>query len=98
MCASSKTSCQRGWATASALDANVIEPRHLFGEASSAATSTPSQELSYHDALRGFQIGFLQGALEECDWNVSEAARRLELSRSRLNELIRSLGIQRPTK
>jgi Nif-specific regulatory protein len=86
---------QRGWATASAHGARAIEPGHLFGaptQRSDAAT------LSYHDALRSFQIRFLHEALDEVDWNVSEAARRLELSRSRLNELIRTLGIQRPGK
>ncbi|MCZ7682685.1 MAG: hypothetical protein M5U28_29370 [Sandaracinaceae bacterium] len=34
--------------------------------------------------------------LGEEDWNVSAAARRLDLSRSRLNELIRGFGLRRP--
>lgn len=87
---------QRGWATASALGSAVIEPKHLFGEAAAAESGSDTQALSYHDALRGFQLRFLGEALRESDWNVSEVARRLELSRSRLNELMRSLGLQRP--
>ena len=86
---------QRGWARASALADHAIEPKHLFGETAGPSADDAS-ELSYHDALRRFQIRFLGEALDACDWNVSEAARRLELSRSRLNELIRSLGMTRP--
>ncbi|MBI3202831.1 MAG: sigma-54-dependent Fis family transcriptional regulator [Myxococcales bacterium] len=89
---------QRGWATASAAGAPAIEPRHLFGEASAAEAGSAASGLAYHDALRSFQTRFLREALDVTDWNVSEAARRLELSRSRLNELMRSLGLSRPGK
>ena len=89
---------QRGWATASALGASAIEPKHLFGDAPAQASDGHAQALSYHDALRSFQRRLIREALDECDWNVTDAARRLELSRSRLNELIRSLEIQRPGK
>lgn len=90
---------QRGWATASAHGAAAIEPRHLFGESTAGpASGEASAGVSYHDAMRRFQTRLLSEALAECDWNVSEAARKLELSRSRLNELLRSLGIERPRK
>jgi Nif-specific regulatory protein len=90
---------QRGWATASAQGAAAILPRHLFGDMAvdAGAADSPAQ-VSYHDAVRGFQTRILSEALEEADWNVSEAARKLELSRSRLNELLKSLGIERPRR
>jgi Nif-specific regulatory protein len=89
---------QRGWATASAAGAGAIEPRHLFGEAAPPEPDSSSGALAYHDALRAFQARFLSEVLEAHAWNVSEVARRLELSRSRLNELMRSLGLARPEK
>lgn len=37
-------------------------------------------------------------ALESTGWNVSAAARRLDLSRSHLNELLRALDLRRPSR
>ncbi len=88
---------QRGWATASALGDAVVEPRHLFAHRAAEAPAG-ADALTYHDALRRFQTRFLTEALEAGDWNVSEVARRLDVSRSRLNELLRSLAVERPRR
>ncbi|MBX3275749.1 MAG: sigma-54-dependent Fis family transcriptional regulator [Sandaracinaceae bacterium] len=51
---------------------------------------------SFHAATRDFQRRLLARALDAEGWNVTAVARRLDLSRSRLNELIRELGLTRP--
>jgi Nif-specific regulatory protein len=86
---------QRGWATAAAEGATTIEARHLFADA--AAVPEPEQP-TYQEAVRSFQARFLREALEASGWNVTETARRLELSRSHLNDLVRTLGLARPTR
>ncbi len=86
----------RAWATALAAGSTTIEPRHLFPEQppEQATSSTASPE-TYSEALRRFQAKALSDALEACGWNVSEAARRLDLSRSHLNDLIKAHGLAR---
>ena len=87
---------QRGWATAAAEGAAVIEPHHLFPD---AATATgPGEPADYAEAVRRFQRRFLSDALGQGGWNVSETARRLGLARSHLNDLIRAHGLSRPTR
>ncbi len=85
----------RGWATAKAHGARAIELRHVFPK---SGAESEAGELSYHDAMRRFQTRLVQEALEGEGWNVSAAARRLEVSRSYLNELIRTLALERPAK
>jgi Nif-specific regulatory protein len=87
----------RGWATALSEGATSIEPRHLFGQRAGAgpAVVEPAGELPYQEATRRFQARLLVETLEATQWNVSEAARRLELSRSHLNDLLRAHGISR---
>ena len=82
---------QRGWAVALSEGAGVIEPRHLFPERAAEA-DTP---VTYEDALRRFQARFLDEALREVGWNVSETARRIGLARSHLNDLIKAHGLTR---
>jgi DNA-binding NtrC family response regulator len=90
----------RGWATALGEGAFAIEARHLFGkpkaaEASKAEATSPSAVGDFQLKTREFQAQLVEAALRETEWNVSEAARRLSLSRSRLNELIRAFGLSR---
>jgi Nif-specific regulatory protein len=86
----------RGWASALAEGARTVEPRHLFGAARANAPDDASG-LSYQEATRRFQAELLAGTLEASSWNVSEAARRLGLSRSHMNDLIRAHGLVRRT-
>jgi Nif-specific regulatory protein len=82
----------RGWATALSEGAASIEPRHLFPERAAEGGGGPE---TYEDAMRRFQARFLREALEESGWNVSETGRRLGLSRSHLNDLIKAHGLAR---
>ena len=78
---------------ASAEAALKIEIRHLFPD-----QAPPAQvALTYQDATRHFQRRFVKETLDEVDWSVSEAARRLDLGRTYLYRLIASLGITRGT-
>jgi Nif-specific regulatory protein len=90
----------RGWALAISEGARVIEPRHLFPDkarASGPISPGEADPLTYQDATRRFQAKLVEETLTACGWNVSEASRRLDVSRSHLNELIRSHGLSRRT-
>jgi DNA-binding NtrC family response regulator len=56
--------------------------------------------LTYADAkermLERFERDYLKAVLSECGWNVSEAARRMSLSREGLRKLMKRRGIERP--
>ena len=69
-----------------------VEARHL--ETSTALEPTPEPR-SFTEATRQFQREFLRRTLDNCDWNITEAARRLELSRSHVYNLIRTFGFAR---
>jgi Nif-specific regulatory protein len=83
----------RGWATALSEGSPAIEPRHLFPER--ALAQRAAEPAMFQEATRRFQARLVRETLEASGWNVSEAARTLELSRSRLNELIRAHGLMR---
>jgi Nif-specific regulatory protein len=76
---------------ATAIGAKVIELGHLF-PGKEDATGGPT---TFQEATRQFQAKLLRDALEENGWNVAETARRLDVARSRLYELIHAFGIQR---
>jgi Nif-specific regulatory protein len=82
---------QRGWAVALSEGATQIETRHLFP----ARAAEGPEPVSYQDALRRFQASYLRKALDESGWNVSETARRVGLSRSHLNDLMKAHGVTR---
>lgn len=84
---------QRGSAFARAESAAHIEPRHLFPDRAPAAPEPASA--TFAEATRRFQGELLKDALERTDGNVSEAARALDLSRSRLYELLRDHDLVR---
>nr|WP_276572674.1 sigma-54-dependent Fis family transcriptional regulator [Nannocystis pusilla] len=73
--------------------ATHIEPRHVFPE---RPTEPASQILSYQEATRQFQARMIRQALDEAGWNISEAARRLDIGRSYLHRLMASFGVTRP--
>jgi len=69
-----------------------IEPAHVFpGTAAPAA----NESLTFQEATRRFQRDLLASVLEETQWNVVETARRLELARSHVYNLIRAFGLLR---
>jgi Nif-specific regulatory protein len=71
--------------------ARQLEPRHLFPQ----LPASDNERVSYQEAMRRFQGQLVRRTLEEADWNVSEAARRLDLARPYLHKLMSSLGIVR---
>ena len=50
---------------------------------------------SFQEATRDFQRRLLEQTLSATQWNVSEAARRLDLARSHVYNLINSFGLDR---
>ncbi len=69
-----------------------VEARHVFPErAGGDAGDAPS----FQDATRRFQRDLLQRTLRDADWNVAEAARRLDLARSHVYNLVRAFGLSR---
>lgn len=73
-----------------------IEPAHIFAEAPGVESTDAS--LSLQEATRRFQEQFLRQTLDETGWQVVEAARRLDVSRSTVYNLIRAYNIRRDTK
>ncbi|MFZ5445940.1 MAG: sigma 54-interacting transcriptional regulator [Myxococcota bacterium] len=70
--------------------ASQLEPRHVDEfERHAPEVST------FHEATRVFQRELLRRELERSDWNVKEVARRLELARSHVYNLIRTFGLER---
>ncbi|MCW5892040.1 MAG: sigma-54-dependent Fis family transcriptional regulator [bacterium] len=73
--------------------ATRLEVRHLF----SGDVAPPEEEavLTFHELTRRFQADLLRDTLSRCDWNVTEAARRLDLARAHVYSLIKAFGLRR---
>ncbi len=84
-------------ATIRAAGAGVIqiESEHVFPEGGQSAAETPANQLSFQEATRRFHRSLLAKVLNDADWNVSEAARRLDLTRSHAYNLIRAFDLKR---
>ena len=76
--------------------AQQIERTHLFPEA--PAEPQAASAATFQEATRTFHKTLLSATLAETDWNVVEAAQRLDLSRAHIYNLIRALGLERATK
>jgi Nif-specific regulatory protein len=72
-----------------------VERAHLFPDAD-GQRGEPIETLTFQEATRRFHAKLLRETLEASGWNVVEAARRLDLARSHVYNLIRALGIERP--
>ena len=72
--------------------AKRVERRHLFPQ---AETSTAVEQLTFQEATRRFQAGFLRDALEEADWSVTDVAEQLDLARSHVYHLIKAFGLEK---
>jgi len=53
--------------------------------------------VSFQEGTRRFQRDLLCRTLDETDWNITETARRLDLARSHVYNLIRAFGLMRET-
>jgi Nif-specific regulatory protein len=78
---------------AAAQGVNRIETSHLFG--ATAVSRDSATPLTFQEETRRFQAGLVSRVLESTDWNVSAAARRLDLTRAHLYNLIRSFDLKR---
>jgi Nif-specific regulatory protein len=73
--------------------AKQVERLHLFPE--SPEVPEPEAAGTFQEATRRFQARYLEDALEASGWNVVETARRLDLARSHVYNLIRAFGLER---
>jgi Nif-specific regulatory protein len=71
-----------------------VEPRHLFPEGAPKVGAS-ADDASFQEATRRFQRELLQRTLAETDWNVTETARRLDLARSHVYNLIHAFELAR---
>jgi Nif-specific regulatory protein len=53
---------------------------------------------TFHDQMRRAQKSIIQKAVEASDWNVTQAARALDLTRAHLHSLIKAFGLQRGSR
>ncbi len=74
--------------------ARQVEKIHLFPDAG-AEPPTPDEAVTFQEATRRFQARLVRETLEQHGWNVVEAARRLDLARSHVYNLIRAFGLER---
>ena len=84
----------RAAARAAAEGSALIRRKHLFPDDENAADG--DDELTWQEATREFQRSHLLRTLEETQWNVAETARRLELARSHVYNLMKLLQVDRP--
>jgi len=72
-----------------------VEAQHLFPDRTAGA-HTASKQPSFQESTRDFQAELVRQALARYDWNIQETARRLDMSRSHLYNLIQAFGLGRP--
>ncbi|HVJ89547.1 MAG TPA: sigma 54-interacting transcriptional regulator [Labilithrix sp.] len=72
-----------------------LEVHHLFVEQAPADPAVPE---TFQSATRRFQAQFVLRTLEDTGWNIVETARRLDLTRSHVYNLIRAHGFERSRK
>ncbi|HEY1086755.1 MAG TPA: sigma 54-interacting transcriptional regulator, partial [Archangium sp.] len=77
---------------AAAERAPQLEARHLEGRPAGRDDETAN---TFAEATRRFQRELVRRALEEQEWNVREVARKLDLTRSHVYNLIRSFDLKR---
>ncbi|MFZ5480180.1 MAG: sigma 54-interacting transcriptional regulator [Myxococcota bacterium] len=76
---------------------DVVGVSHLFPEEPGGAEA-PGGGLTWQEATRRFQREHLRGALDAAGWNVADAARRLDLSRQQVYNLVAAFGLGRPAR
>jgi Nif-specific regulatory protein len=72
--------------------ATGVEARHVFERIPEDAVDDAP---TFQEATRRFQRRLLKEALDETGWNVAAAARRLDLARSHVYNLIGAFGLRR---
>jgi Nif-specific regulatory protein len=72
--------------------ASIMERRHLFPE-TVTEDQAGDEALTFHEATRRFQRRLLIDVLRRTQWNKTEAAQALDISRSSIHNYIRAFGI-----
>jgi Nif-specific regulatory protein len=85
---------EAGTIRAAAQDLPQVEAAHLFGAALPAAAAEPGP-LTFQEETRRFQADLLRSTLEATGYNIAASARRLDLTRSHVYNLIRTFGLGR---
>ncbi len=75
----------------------VIDAKHLFSEPGKSNTPAKSQ-LTFQEQTRRFQARLVLRTLNQADWNVTAAARALDLTRTHVYNLIHAFGLNRNSK
>jgi Nif-specific regulatory protein len=70
-----------------------FEPHHLFPN--DPTVPSAGAALTFQEATRRFQATLVHEVLVQTHWNVNEAAKRLDLARSHVYNLIRAFGLAR---
>jgi Nif-specific regulatory protein len=70
-----------------------VEARHLFPESYEEAPDSEPRVFSFQEETRRFQSALLHRTLRETDWNISATAKRLDLARAHVYNLINSYGL-----
>jgi Nif-specific regulatory protein len=85
---------------AAGLGSMVLERAHLFRDTRTASEPEDAEpeRLTFQEATRRFQADLLRRTFEETGWNVQESARRLEITRSHVYNLIKAFGLERAAK
>ena len=73
----------------------TVRASHLFPEEGNPASSP--EPATFQQATREFQAELLRGALAENNWNIAEVARRLDITRSHVYNLIHAFRLTRGT-
>jgi Nif-specific regulatory protein len=71
-----------------------VQRRHFFAPGMCRAHENGAVQ-TFQEATRRFQADLLRQTLEEVDWNVFEASRRLDVGKSHVYGLIKAFGIAR---
>jgi Nif-specific regulatory protein len=79
---------------ANAQGSRIVSADHVF-PGTAAGIDGSEDDRTFQGATRCFQRDLLARTLREVDWNVSEAARRLDLARSHVYKLIKAFGLER---
>jgi DNA-binding NtrC family response regulator len=82
---------ETGVLRASLQSVGQLEVKHLFPD----ATPAVEEGRSFQEETRRFQRDLLCRALIETDWNITETARRLDLARAHIYNLIKAFAISR---
>lgn len=78
---------------AAAEGVSQVEVTHLFPDQAGAPGA--AQSLTFQEETRRFQAELLRRTLEATDWSVSTAAKRLDLTRAHVYNLIKSFDLRR---